>query len=185
MRLLPISFFDKETSTGQKKRTIKPLLLAISLILPSTSFACVMDGLGSGALTHVPSKTFSVQAAMYQAINANFISASQGGNYNQKLSMLLYQMQMKLNKKDLTQQENTEFYVFESSKGHYFKVMFKEGKASVLLHEIPTGTNINDTIVSDIDALIEIVKGSLNVPSAVKLGVLHIPEAQTAITAFI
>jgi hypothetical protein len=62
---------------------------------------------------------------MHQAINADFISVSQGGNYNQKPSMLLYQMQMKLNKKDLSHQANTEFLVFVSSKGHYFKVILK------------------------------------------------------------
>ena len=78
------------------KKTIA-VLLCSALLIPSMAAACVMDGIGSGALYKVPKQTFSIQLATAQAIKANTITASTRGSYEQRMMMLMFQLQQQLN----------------------------------------------------------------------------------------
>ncbi|MGY3572299.1 hypothetical protein J4N42_22040 [Vibrio sp. SCSIO 43135] len=152
------------------------VLLCTALTTTSVAQACVMDGIGSGALTSVPPQTYNVQLAMYQALDTNKITSIPSNNYDQKFAVLMYQLQHLVAKNQDMFTQDGEFFFFESSKGHYFKMVVNQGSAKILPHEVPKGESLQDAIVTDIDALGAIVSQQITLQDAIALGVFHIPD---------
>ncbi|GAB7219164.1 hypothetical protein [Vibrio comitans] len=151
------------------KKTIA-VLLSSALLVPSMATACVMDGIGSGALYKVPKQTFSIQLATAQAIKANTITASTRGSYEQRMMMLMFQLQQQLNSKI-----EGEWFLFESSKGHYYKIIASDSGISIKQHEVPQGES-EESIIIDVDVLSAIISKQINAKQAVELGILHLPN---------
>lgn len=146
------------------------MLLSATLLAPSITVACVMDGIGSGALYQVPKQTFSLQLATAQAISAGKIKAAIGGSYEQRMMMLMFQLQQQLSSKS-----KGEWFLFESSKGHYYKIIASNSGISIKQHEVPQGES-EESIIIDVDVLSAIVSKQLNARQAVELGILHLPN---------
>ncbi|PML96028.1 hypothetical protein [Vibrio breoganii] len=146
------------------------VLLSATLLVPSLATACVMDGIGSGALYQVPKQTFSLQLATAQAINAGKIKVAVGGRYEQRMMMLMFQLQQQLSSRN-----EGEWFLFESSKGHYYKIIASDSRISIKQHEVPQGES-EESIIIDVDVLSAIVSKQINATQAVELGILHLPN---------
>ncbi|GAM67672.1 hypothetical protein JCM19236_4598 [Vibrio sp. JCM 19236] len=149
-------------------------IAAITALFSSSLFACVMDGVGTGALYTVPKQTFSVQLATHKALKQQKFSAAQGARYDQKMMMLVYQLKQRMQGK-LNPAIQGSWYLFETSEGHYLRLDINEGKLDIKQHEVPAG-DVEDAILIDVDALAAILQNQINLEQAKQLGVIHLPQ---------
>ncbi|GEM78327.1 hypothetical protein VSU01S_05720 [Vibrio superstes NBRC 103154] len=85
------------------------------------------------------------------------------------MMMLMFQLQQQL-----SSQDKGEWFLFESSKGHYYKIISSDKGIKIRQHEVPQG-NSEESIIVDIDVLNAIVSKQLTAQQASEIGILYLP----------
>lgn len=151
-----------------KKQALYTLLVS-ALQIPVAQ-ACIGDGAVEGVLVNVPKGTFEVAIAMNQAIETNIITPAASSSLNTVQFMLTRQLQQHY------QGELIDITLFDSSGMHFVRVLGDGDTLSLSGHEVPKDA-YQDVLVTDIDALTQLVRKQISFTQLTDLGLFYQTQA--------
>ncbi|GEA50318.1 hypothetical protein VIN01S_11220 [Vibrio inusitatus NBRC 102082] len=150
-------------------------LLLVTLLFPFKVLACA--GLYVIPGETIPSETFNVQASVHTALEQGLFEVD-FVEYAHKAGIVLFQLQSLINQMPADEKPfNGEFYLYETSNGHYYRFGITKGKVRFENHKVPVGTVIDSSIVTDIDVLSSVIQGDITVQQAINANILIIPDS--------